>query len=66
MGTSARLRLTRQSSLITLRVDGTVATTATLTAAQITSLAAGTRAGLYANSAAQVRFDDFLVTTPNP
>ncbi|MFM2076721.1 MAG: hypothetical protein RJA49_611 [Actinomycetota bacterium] len=66
IGATVRLRLTRQGSTLTLRVNGTVAVTATLTAAQITSLTGGTSAGLYAAASATIRFDDFLVTTPFP
>ena len=64
IGASAVLRLTRQGTAITLRVDGTIRATATLTAAQVTSLAAGTRAGLYTSSSSSLRFTRIFVTTP--
>jgi len=64
IGASAVLRLTRQGTAITLRVDGTIRATATLTDAQVTSLAAGTRAGLYTSSSSSLRFTRIFVTTP--
>ena len=66
IGASTVLRLTRQGTAITLRVDGVVAVTAVLTAAQVTSLALGTRAGLYTNTSATLRFSRIYVTTPFP
>lgn len=66
IGASTVLRLTRQGAAVTLRVDGTVRATAALTAAQVTALAAGTRAGLYASSSTALRFSGIYVTTAFP
>ena len=57
------LQLARSGSTITVTLNGTVLISTTLAAPDIASLGGGARAGLF-GSDANVRFDDFLVTSP--
>ena len=60
---SNTLSLSRSGSTVTVTVDGNTLITNTLSAPNVTSLGSGTRAGLFGGDA-NVRFDDFLVTSP--
>lgn len=62
---SAMLALTRDGTSVEVRVDGVVVLSYTLSAGDIATLGAGTRAGLYASSNS-VQFDNLRVTTPSP
>lgn len=57
------LELSRSSAVLTITLNGTSVGSYTLSGAQLTSLGAGARAGLFGGNAS-VRFDDFAVTTP--
>jgi len=57
------LQLSRSGSNVTVTLNGAVIISTTLTAGQVTSLGVGARAGLFGGDA-NVRFDDFLVTSP--
>ncbi|MCU1361300.1 MAG: hypothetical protein JWN99_2589 [Ilumatobacteraceae bacterium] len=59
------LALTRSGTVVTVHIDGVAAIMYSLVPGDIATLAAGTRAGLYASSAS-VQFDNLLVTTPSP
>lgn len=61
--TTNTLQFARSNSTVTVTLNGGSIINATLTAAQITSLGAGARAGLFGGDSG-VRFDDFLVTSP--
>jgi hypothetical protein len=63
IGGAARVSLTRHDAVATVRVDGVTVLTYTLAPAEIATLAAGTRAGLYASSTSTT-FDDLMVTSP--
>ena len=61
--TTNTLELSRSSAVVAVALNGTNVGSYTLSAAQLTSLGAGSRAGLFGGNAS-VRFDDFAVTTP--
>ena len=61
--TTNTLQFARSNSTVTVTLNGGSIINATLTAAQITSLGVGARAGLFGGDSS-VRFDDFLVTSP--
>ena len=61
--TTNTLELSRNGAGITITLNGSIAGTYTLSAGQVTSLGAGSRAGLFGGNSS-VRFDDFAVTTP--
>jgi hypothetical protein len=63
LSASHTLRLTRSGSSVTVRLNDTLILSATLSAAQVTALGAGGRAGLLGGQAS-VRFNDLLVTSP--
>ena len=63
LGVTNVVRITRNGTAVTVSLDGNVRISFTLTAGQVTTLAAGTRAGLYWNAGSTVRFSNFLVTT---
>lgn len=65
IGANSTLRLTRNGTTVTLKVDNTIAITRTLTTTQA-NLLTGTRAGMFWDAGNPVRFQDFLVTTPSP
>ena len=49
---------------ITVSVNGTLRISFTLTATQVTTLAGGTRVGLYWSSGSTIRFSNILATQP--
>lgn len=57
------LVLARAGSSVTVSLNGTSVLTFTLSAAQLSSLGTGARAGLFGGNSS-VRFDDFVVTAP--
>ena len=57
------LRFARSGSSVTVTLNGTLIITATLAASDLTTLGTGARSGLFGGDA-NVRFDDFLATTP--
>jgi hypothetical protein len=61
--TTNTLVLSRSSAVVAVALNGTSVGSYSLSAAQLTSLGAGTRAGLFGGNAS-VRFDDFAVTSP--
>jgi len=61
--TTNTLQLSRNAAVVTTTLNGATAGTFTLSAAQLSTLAAGARAGLFGGNNA-VRYDDFLVTSP--
>ena len=61
--TTNTLELSRSGALFTVTLNGTSVGNYTLSGAQLTSLGAGSRAGLFGGNAS-VRFDDFAVTSP--
>ena len=61
--TTNTLELSRNGGVVAVALNGTSVGSYSLSAAQLTSLGAGTRAGLFGGNAS-VRFDDFAVTTP--
>jgi hypothetical protein len=65
VGAASVVRLTRQGTAITLRVDGSVVLTFTLTPAQVATLT-GTRTGLYWSRGNSLRFTDFVATQAAP
>ncbi|MBI4883664.1 MAG: hypothetical protein HY826_06360 [Actinobacteria bacterium] len=58
------VRITRNGATVTVSVNGVQALSFTLTSAQQTTLAGGTRVGLYWNSGNSIRFTNILATTP--
>lgn len=64
-GSSARLRLTRLGRAVTMRVDGTVVASVTLTAAQATLLS-GLDAGIINEQGTALRYSNFLLALPTP
>ena len=61
LASTIQLRVRRSASTVTISVNGTVRLTYTLTAANLTTLGSGTRAGLYASNNS-LRFTDFVAT----
>lgn len=61
---STVLRITRNGTTVTVSVNGTLALTYTLTSAQVTTLAAGVRVGLYWNSGSTIRYTNVVATSP--
>lgn len=59
------VRFTRIGNNLTVRLNGTIRLTYTLTAAQA-SQATGTRAGLYQEEGTALRYSNFFVTAPSP
>ncbi len=59
------VRFTRIGNNLTVRLNGTIVLTYTLTAAQA-SQATGTRAGLYQEEGTALRYSNFFVTAPVP
>lgn len=59
------IRITRAGSTVTISVNGTLALTYTLSAGQITTVATGTKVGLYWNSGTTVRFTNISATQPS-
>jgi hypothetical protein len=64
-GSSARLRLTRLGRAVTMRVDGNVVASVTLTAAQATLLS-GIDAGIINEQGTALRYSNFLLALPTP
>jgi len=60
---SASVRITRNDETVTVSVNGVLAIKQTLAKEQITTLAGGTRVGLYWNSGNMIRFTDVMATT---
>ena len=58
------VRVTRIGTAVTVSVNGTALINSTLTSVQVTTLAGGTRVGLYWNSGATIRFTNILATQP--
>ncbi len=63
IGASAVVRITRNGTTVTVSVNGTLALTQTLTSGQVTTLAGGTRVGLYWNSGSTIRFTNVMATS---
>ena len=59
------LRFTRIGNNLTVRLNGTIALTYTLSATQAAQ-ATGTRAGLYQEEGTALRYSNFFVTAPSP
>jgi hypothetical protein len=64
-GSSARLRLTRLGTKVTMRVNGTVVATLTLTVAQA-NLLSGLDAGIINEQGTALRYSNFLLAQPTP
>ena len=64
-GSSARLRLTRQGRTVTMRVDGVVVATLTLTTTQANQLS-GVSAGIISEQGTALRYSNFLLALPTP
>ena len=64
IGATAVVRITRNGTAITVSVNGTTRISFTLSATQVTTLAGGTRVGLYWNSGSTIRFSNILATQP--
>jgi hypothetical protein len=64
-GSSARLRLTRQGRTVTMRVDGVVVATLTLTTTQANQLS-GVSAGIINEQGTALRYSNFLLALPTP
>jgi hypothetical protein len=64
-GSSARLRLTRLGRAVTMRVNGTVVATLTLTATQA-NLLSGLDAGIINEQGTALRYSNFLLAQPTP
>ena len=61
--TTNTLKMTRNGSALTVVLNAATILTATLTAAQVTALGSGQRAGIFGGNST-VRFDNLLVTSP--
>lgn len=64
IGATTVVRITRNGSAVTVSVDGEQRISYTLSSSQISTLAGGTRVGLYFDSGSTIRFADILATTP--
>lgn len=64
IGATTVVRITRNGTGVTVSVNGTLRISFTLTATQVTTLAGGTRVGLYWNSGSTIRFSNLLATQP--
>jgi hypothetical protein len=64
-GSSARLRLTRLGRTVTMRVNGTVVATLTLTTTQANQLS-GVSAGIINEQGTALRYSNFLLALPTP
>ena len=64
IGASCVVRVTRNGTAVTVSVNGTALINFTLTSGQVTTLAGGTKVGLYWSAGTTLRFTDVLATEP--